>query len=537
MLLLNFFKKIEIFLKKIIAKAENSQINLSSWLLTFLCVVFIRTLLEAFSGRINIFSTKSFYFLFFHSVSFFLYVFLLLILFLYFLTKEKIEKITKTSLFVSILILIPPLIDILVSRGEGLVSKYYFPTSNISFWEAFLGKIEYGLNGLFLGAKDLSQSIFTANYGVRIELLILALLIICYVFLKTKNPLKIVLSFFLLYPAYFLIGSLPYWLQRIAGVASLYNISTFNPEFEWDSVLFSVYLILIFIFGSLWFFIYQKEKFIAVVKNLRFFRTLQILALLFFGLYLAHVSGARLRFFDFLLIATACLSVISYWAWGVFSNDLIDENSDRITNPGRPLAVGKLNRQEVKTLSIIFLIISYMSALAVGYAFFITVFLRSCLGYLYSFHPFRLKRIPILATFVLACASLTTIWGGYLLVKQNSIYSFPVKVILLVLVAFSLGFSAKDIKDYEGDKKDNVKTILVIFGLERGKKIIGVLSFICFLLPPIIFFQYFKPLIGIAIIAGLLSYYLINKREYSERPLLVLYFLYAIPIALYIFNY
>jgi 4-hydroxybenzoate polyprenyltransferase len=252
---------------------------------------------------------------------------------------------------------------------------------------------------------------------------------------------------------------------------------------------------------------------------------------------LAHVLGARLRFFDFLLIVTACLSVISYWAWGVFSNDLVDEKSDRITNPGRPLVAGKLNRQEVKSLSIIFLIISYLSALVVGYAFFITVFLRSCLGYLYSFYPFRLKRFPILATFVLACASLTTIWGGFLLVKQNSIYNFPVKVILLVLVAFSLGFSAKDIKDYEGDKKDNVKTIPVIFGLERGKKIIGVLSFICFLLPPIIFFQYFKPLIGFAIIAGLLSYYLITKRGYSERPLLVLYFLYAIPVALYIFNH
>ncbi len=535
--MVNFFNKIEAFFKKIIEKMENSKIGLSSWLLTFICVIFIRNLLETFSSKINVFDIKNFYFSFFHSLSYYGYIFLILILFLYFLTREKIEKITKASLFSLPLLLLPPLIDMIVSGGAGIKNSYFLTNTSLSFWK-ILSVFKYGILGLanipnkFIGISP----DFQTNYGINIEVLIVTLLVIGYVFLKTKNSARIILSFLLLSPFYFLVAFLPYWLQRIAGVSSLHGVSNLAPDFTWNRNLFSVYFILSVILVSVWFFIHNKEKFTAIIKNLRFFRTLQILAMLFFGLYLAHPFRPNLRFFDILLILTACLSLIFYWAWGVLSNDLVDEESDRIDNPGRPLPSGKISRQEAKSFSAIFLIASYLSAMAVGYAFFITVFLRSCLAYLYSNPPFQLKRIPILSTFTLAFAALMTVFGGYLLVTKNSIYNFPMKAVWLVLLAFTLGFTAKDIKDYKGDKENGVKTIPVIFGLENGKQIIGIFSFICFILPAVIFPQYFNFLIGVGAIAGLASYFLINRKEYNEKPLLLIYFLYAVPVALYIFR-
>lgn len=536
--MLSFFSRIEIFSKKIIEKIENSEIGLMPWILTFFCIVFIRGALEAFSSRINIFELKTIGFFFLHAVSFYPYVFLALILFLYFLTKEKIEKITKVSLFVAPLLLLPAIADTIISGGAG-VKNAYFLCENMGchFWKIFFANIKFGTLGLFAGpGNPVSPLVQTANYGIRIECLILALLIIYYIFLKTKSPIKIALSFFLLIPYLDLVAGFPLFLEKMGSVGLLNGVSSLSKNFNWNEILFSSYFILVVIFASVWFFIYQKGKFLALIKNFRFSRTLQILALLIFGLYLAHVSVLKLNLFDFILIITAGLSLTCYWGWAVLNNDVADEKADAIDSPDRPLPSGLINREEAKSLSTIFLIAAYISALAVGYAFFIALFIRSCLAYIYSNPPFNLKRIPLLSTFVLGLAALTTVVGSYLLVSSNSIYNFPISAALLIVIAFALGFTAKDIKDYKGDEATGVKTLPVIFGLERGKKIIGMFSFLCFLLPPVLFHQYFPVLIGLGLVFGSASYYLMNRKEYSERPLLLLYFLYAVPVVLYLFR-
>jgi len=93
----------------------------------------------------------------------------------------------------------------------------------------------------------------------------------------------------------------------------------------------------------------------------------------------------------------------------------------------------------------------------------------------------------------------------------------------------------KDIKDYQGDKADKIYTIPVIFGLEEGKKVIGCLALAIFLLCPLFFFDYFKILIFPSIIAGILSFWLINRKKYSEKPLFLIYFFYGLFFALTVF--
>ena len=110
---------------------------------------------------------------------------------------------------------------------------------------------------------------------------------------------------------------------------------------------------------------------------------------------------------------------------------------------------------------------------------------------------------------------------------------------LFVLIAFTLGATVKDIKDYEGDKAGGIHTIPVIFGLEKGKKIIGFLIFTVFILCPILFLDYFKVLILPSIFAGVLSLWLINVRGFSERlrygSLFLIYFSFGLFFALTVF--
>jgi 4-hydroxybenzoate polyprenyltransferase len=118
--------------------------------------------------------------------------------------------------------------------------------------------------------------------------------------------------------------------------------------------------------------------------------------------------------FDYLVVAIACLALIFYWISAMLFNDVADFKGDSISNPERPLPSGKFIPEEIKTLAIFFLVLSCLASFAVSYSLFLLILLRSCLGYLYSGKPFRLKKIPLVSTFILALAAFTTVLGGIL---------------------------------------------------------------------------------------------------------------------------
>lgn len=533
-----FFQKVEAFSLKIINKAENAQISLGTWLISLFCIILLRNFLEIFSSHLRFFNTTSFPFVFFHSISFYIVVFLVFSLFLHIATGEKIEKITKASLFAAALLLLPPILDILFSGGKGVANSYYYldPNFDIGSTNVILDTIKNGAYSPFSGF-DSNILPHKHNFGIRIEVLLLMLMIIYYIFIKTKSGLRMLASFLFLQVILFFIASFPYWLSKISGISFFHNVSILNPNFSWDYILFAIYFIFAVILGIFWFRAYNKEKLYALLKNMRFFRAVQIIALFLFGLYIAKAANISLGFFDYLLIIVACISLLLYWIAVVLFNDLADEKGDTVNDPKRPLPSGKLTREETKKLAFIFLIASYVSAFVVSYTFFILILFRSCLSYLYSNNPFRLKRIPFLSTFILALAAFSTVLGGYLLSPGKMIDTFPPGLAALILVAFTLGFNAKDIKDYEGDKIDDIKTLPVLLGLERGKFFIGILSAICFLLVPIFFPKNLAILFPLSVISGLLSLLLLSREKHNELPLFFVYFSYAIIASLIIFKF
>ncbi len=155
------------------------------------------------------------------------------------------------------------------------------------------------------------------------------------------------------------------------------------------------------------------------------------------------------------------------WFSAVCYNDIQDEKGDAVAMPDRPLVRRILSRSEMGFFSVFFLALSLYVSAMVGYGLFMMMLLKACLGYLYSSPFFRLKKIPLVSNFVLALAYLLTAIAGYLVVHPLGFHFFPMEAVMVILVSYTLVSPFKDIKDYKGDKIDGIKTIPVIFGLER----------------------------------------------------------------------
>ena len=149
--------------------------------------------------------------------------------------------------------------------------------------------------------------------------------------------------------------------------------------------------------------------------------------------------------------------------------------------------------------------------------------------------PFRLKRVPIFSKLAISLNSFILMFMGYLSIYSHSpertlfaMKNFPDNFIYYVFFSF-LALNFIDIKDYKGDKTAGIKTIPTIFGEKKGKQIIG-LFFIINYISLFFFFSLQFYLIPILISIALLQYYFINKKQYDERYIFMLYFISLINI-------
>jgi 4-hydroxybenzoate polyprenyltransferase len=112
--------------------------------------------------------------------------------------------------------------------------------------------------------------------------------------------------------------------------------------------------------------------------------------------------------------------------------------------------------------------------------------------------------------------------AGYVFVRNNLIL-FPHVIVLFFVIFITAVMNFIDLKDYEGDKEAGIKTLPVIMGLRYSKIFIGLF----FLITYIAAYWIFKfPSYGyLFIIAGLIQFYLINRENYSEKPIFVVYFI------------
>lgn len=451
----------------------------------------LRNALEFFSARITIISGISIL----HNNLWYLTFSLAVILFFYLLIREEIEKIAKVVYSGFIIIILPPIIDLIVSGEKIYKITYMLPQYHPDLLRRF-----FTFFGEFSGVG--------VTPGVRTEIFLVLIGTYLYLRAKKSSVIRSLGGTFGLYGLIFCFFSIPFILKFLLG--------DFYVCTHLQMVDFHVLLSLILGFIL---YVLSKEKIKYLIRDIRIWRLAHFESMFGLGILLGIKEGFfQLYSHDVLNFILVPIGIASAWIWCVMVNNMSDYEIDQVSNPDRPLVARVFSRGEYKNTSWIFLVVTLIIGSVVDFKTFFLLLLFMGNYFLYSAPPFRLKRIPVFSKLLVGINSLALIFLGFNLIGGN-IRRFPSLIIALVLVGITLASNFIDIKDYEGDKKENIKTLPVILGPKKAKIVIGLFFMVAYLV--ICFVS--TALIVPALIIGIIQFLLINRKNYKEWPVFALY--------------
>jgi geranylgeranylglycerol-phosphate geranylgeranyltransferase len=166
------------------------------------------------------------------------------------------------------------------------------------------------------------------------------------------------------------------------------------------------------------------------------------------------------------ITSTACTLLILPSSMVI--NDVYDVKIDRINNPGRPLASGRVKIYEA--LLLYFFLILSAETLSLYFLPGMQQYIINFVIFLTTIYTPLLKRVPLFKN--LSCAwivSLTMFFSG--LSSSQTQFAIDNNGFGILSIAMSLVFYGSlsneillDIRDYEGDKANKIYTLPVIFG-------------------------------------------------------------------------
>jgi len=498
-------------IKEVIRKLENSKVPFFYFILTFLFAVTLRNYLE------GLLRFDSLMFLLLHYTLSYIAVVSMLIILFHLATKERIEKISRVILPCFIILISAPILDFIFSLGRDFTIGYMLPGRSDNLLLRFF---------TFFGAIET----LGVTPGMRVEFALVLIGSFIYFFIKKGSIIRSLIFSFLTYSMIFLFCAMPYVMKAFLNIFGLKYSNTSHP------LPINFYLLLIFIFGVWLFYLYNKRYFIEILKDIRPFRVLYLLLMFVLGVVLARVilpttlqlTEATLFHYPFIVIAIlfACL-------FSITTNNIADYDTDKVSNKERPLVSGTIPLNHYKSISWIFFLLAIVYSLAVDFRtlFLILIFIANF--FLYSMPPLRLKRIPFFSKLFISLNFFVLLFLGYSFVSGTQ--KIPVAIILFFLVAFTAVINFIDIKDYEGDKQAGIKTLPTMLGLKKSKLIIGLFFLVAYIIPPLLFdiLKNISVLVSF-IIFGLAEFFLINRKDYNERPVFIVYLTSIIFLIIYL---
>lgn len=533
-------------MKKILNDILNEPITISSWLTGFLGVFFIRLILEALSNPTTIpkyqFSPEAIV----HYILFWLTLTLGLILILSVFNKDYLKS-AKLALFGMPAIWIAPILDIFISHGNGYYQSYIYDTGIRILYNFFT----------FFGPNLTSG----ATYGMRIEMLIVFIFIAVYLKKIEIKPIKIFLCLFLFYCFGFVLGSWPGIMYTISHPTqtpaetkviyqyfysitinsnlshnAIHNVADFSSTAKYFDLMFSKFttqllFILCCLLGTILSWKLNKKNFLIIMGNIRWERVGSYLSLLVAGLGFAYINnlGKPLVILDVLGITCLLVSWLSLWMYAVHNNDIVDIEIDKISNKERPLVNGTIDQETMRQTGYIWLAAALLGAYCTGYLQFYMSLVYVFGSHIYSNPPLRLRKYPLIPSFIIGICSMATVLAGFFFISINKeILTFPILLSAGIVIMAGLAINVKDMKDVEGDKKNGVLTLPVILG-DQAPKTIGAMFALSFLLVPYFLSAYI--LYIVAIPAAIFGYRLVTKKPFKEKPVFILRFIFLLSVA------
>lgn len=532
---------------KFLSKIENYPLTLTGWLTAFSAIIVLRMLGE---NLLMGFSDKSLAFFIGSTLAaylFFAFSYLLVLIFLTFWLKERIKKVANVLLWGFLLVIFPPIID-KIWCGQNFCWSFYAFDSLKGLGVRFLS---------FFG----NNAAIGITYGVRVEVALAIIFVMFYAYIKQKKAIKAFLAGLFTYIILFVLGSFPSWLAYLYFLPkkSVFSVESFDiaglfltpasyfSVIETDFVnalnvkmnLIYAYLLVFVVIFFFW--LYCREKFWPVMKNVRWIQIMIHGGLILTGAGLGAFyfpGNMIINVFSFFALSNLILATIFAWLASVFLNDQVDLEIDKMTNAKRPLATGEVSGEDFRQLFWLCFVFSLILAITVGVKFFLVILAYQAIGWAYSAWPFRLKRFPIVASFLSALALALLFSSGFMLLADGqNISRFPHQVFWLLILAFTMSLPIKDLKDIEGDRADGVWTIPVLLGETWARFAIGLGIFLSYALSVI--WLNARVLFLPAMILGALSFWTLQTKKIGARRVHIfvfgLLFLYVFLMAYLVF--
>ncbi len=501
---------------------KNYHFSLYTVSATFLSIILTRLSIE---NWINGFATESFTFYLFeflHTSLFFLLVFIIFTWLLIAIAKIPFAQSVFILLCGMLFIIFPPIWDWMISLvffdGEHFMSYYLFDSipGLAQRFVTFFG--DSPRNGI--------------TYGTRMMIACAIFALTSITWLKTKSILRTVTIACTAYAIFFLLSAFPSLITmfftsnhiattqldvtrfiasptKILGNQIISPISSVNIKMSFVYVLSTCITILLILYKT------HKKQLHHLIANVRPVQTLYHIGLLIIGMGLAIIFNHAIilpSFFTALALTTLCIAIIIAWYATVVFNDIVDQDIDTISNPHRPLIQKIISVQSYRNIGILFIALSIILTAMVNAHSALLIIAYHALSYLYNAPPFRLKRFPLIATFLAALASFFIVAIGFITITpEHSLTGFPPYIAILLIVAYTISLPIKDLKDIAGDKKNHIYTIPVLCGEKTGRLIISTGIFTSFVLSIFTLnnFSLFFP----AILAGSLCFWIVTGQK------------------------
>lgn len=502
----------------VIERVEGVPLSLAAFALSFLAIVGGRLTLESFLANFP-FQFSDYYFYFFtHHLLTFLLIFLVSLPIFRWAGRTSLPSAATVLLSGFFIIWTPPIIDEVISRGEGLWSFYAFD-SLAGLWARFL---------TFFG----DQPDMGITYGIRVEIALALMAVAAYAWIKTGAWWRGVVAAVLLYSVLFVVAASPSFVAMgvksaeksvwavnandIAGVmltpVPLFGLTPPNVLSSLAVKMSVVFAVIDLLLIAVMAFVFTRPVFLALWKNTRFPQMCYHGGLLLLGGLFVFLYGSPVfvpDLFHALGLVLLILAVVCAWLASVVADDLHDEAIDRLSNPSRPLPSGAIPRPLYQTLGLLFFLASIILGMIVSTQIGLLLLAYQGLAWLSSATPLRLKRFPFIATSLAGIASLLIFFAGYIAFNEpKDIVGLPWQIPLFLLVTYTLLFPLKDFKNIESDRSGGVATLPVLIGETWAKRFLGAGLFLLFV--GSVFLLRLEHLFPLALVFGSLAYWIVH---------------------------
>jgi len=491
----------------IVASLENKQIPFFNYIITFLAIVILREYVECYSQVQNgIDSPYPLWTITYQNAIAYLMLVFPLSIITHFASKEPLESVLRVMIPCMLLLLMTPLLDLLLTSGEGVDISYLQPYIGVdvagnyfSFWGKYAG----------------------VSTGMRIEIMVMLTTLFIYLRQKNCSVMRSLIAVWAAYSWIFIFGCTPIIFAAVLDVLDHTQSHLLTPY-----GITKGYLLILFAMSFLIGYLLNKRIFTALMKDVRFLRIsyYELSLLLGVSIALSRQYASLPIFIDrypevMVNVALLMMSLFFACLFSLMINNIYDVKIDKISNPSRPLVAGSVSEQTYAAIAYFALGLAFVYALVVETRAILIMGLIMSTYYIYSATPLRLKRVPVVSKLVISVNSAALLVLGYVTVQMKTL-GFPVAILWTYFIGVTLAANCIDLKDVAGDKAEGVVTLPILLGNRLAKLIIGAAGF-CMGLSYYFILNDKWALPGLALF-GAIFFYLVNKPHYQDKKVLLL---------------